>query len=427
MLMYNFRPVELPIMEDTNTTVVNPDKIREADIILGTPSFDEVETISNVTTTADMGLREFFANKKAVIINADNHSSDGTKEAFLDTPTKTPKIYISTPKGMKGKGRNCRNLFRAAVELNAKAVVMVDADLTSFTPEWIQYFGEPLFCGFDYVSPIYERHKYDASITNHFACPFLRTLYGLRIRQPIGGDFGFSGKLAMAYLADKSWTENVDHFGIDIWMTTIAFLRGFKVCQTFLGSSKSHRVKDPARHLAPMFTHVIATIFDLMIEFEYRWRHVAASQPSSIFGYGLGVNEKPPVPSVDTDNLYNTFLSGYKKYYTEWQQVIPPREFAEIEQLISLSREEFIYPSRLWVRLLYNFAVAYRNSELPRQELIESMIPFYYSRMLSFVNKTIDWGTKECEDYLENIFRIYESEKPYLIQRWDEGKKRFLL
>lgn len=54
-----------------NSNLVNLDKIREADIILGTPSYGEVGTISNVAATADMGIREFFADKKAVIINAD--------------------------------------------------------------------------------------------------------------------------------------------------------------------------------------------------------------------------------------------------------------------------------------------------------------------------------------------------------------------
>ena len=62
---------------------------------------------------------------KAVIINVDNNSPDGTRDAFMETPTKVPKIYISTPEGVKGKGNNVRNLFKAAVELNAQAVAMV--------------------------------------------------------------------------------------------------------------------------------------------------------------------------------------------------------------------------------------------------------------------------------------------------------------
>ena len=52
------------------------------------------------------------------------------------------------------------------------------------------------------------------------------------------------------------------------------------------------------------------------------------------------------------------------------------------------------------------------------------MIPFYHSRILSYVNKTENAGVKEAEEYLENINRVFESEKYYLIQRWDAARKR---
>jgi glycosyltransferase involved in cell wall biosynthesis len=402
--------------------VLNPHHVRDAEVIVGIPSFNEAGTISNVAATADRGLLEYFPHKKSVIINADNDSSDGTREVFLGTETKAPKIYIATPKGIKGKGRNVRNLFLAAVELRAKAVVIVDADLTSFTPKWIQRLGEPLLHDFDYVSPIYERHKYDASITNHFARPLLQSLYGLAIRQPIGGDFGFSGKAAMAFLSEESWTDHVAHFGIDIWMTTLAHLRGLKVCETFLGSCKSHRVKDPARELSTMFQDVIATIFDLMVPFEYLWKQEIGTRPSRIFGYGLGVQEKPPVPAVDVDHLYRTFVEGLDSFRETWNEVIPEPDRSQVEKILSQTKERFYYPSELWVRILYDYAVAYRYEAVPRQDLLDSLIPFYYSRMLSYINKTRDMETRECEEYLDAIYRIYESEKSHLIRRWDSRR-----
>lgn len=148
---------------------------------------------------------------------------------------------MAFPEGVRGKGNNVRNLFKAAVELNARAVTMVDADLKSITPQWILHLVEPLMGRFDYVSPIYLRHKYDGTITNHIAYPMVRTLGGLRVRQPIGGDFGFSGRAARAFLAEKTWTDRVGNFGIDIWMTTIAVARQFNICQAFLGTPKCHR------------------------------------------------------------------------------------------------------------------------------------------------------------------------------------------
>jgi glycosyltransferase involved in cell wall biosynthesis len=413
-------------MEPVDTIVLNPHHVRDTEVIIGIPSFNEVRTISNVAATADRGLREYFPHKKPVIINADNDSPDGTREAFLSAETKAPKIYISTPKGEKGKGRNVRNLFQAAVELGAKAVVIVDADLTSFTPKWIQRLGEPLFSGFDYVSPIYERHKYDASITNHFARPLLQALYGLRISQPIGGDFGFSGKAAMAFLSENLWTERAAHFGIDIWMTTLAHLRGLRVCETFLGSCKSHRVKDPARELSTMFQDVVATMFQLMIPFEFVWKQDVGTRPSQVFGYGLGVHEKPPVPSVDVDHLYRTFLEGWSTFRETWDKVIPEPDRSKVGKLVSQAKESFYYPSELWVRILYDYAVAYRYETVPCQALLDSLIPFYYSRMLSHINKTRDMGTRECEEYLDAIYPIYEAEKSYLIKRWDGQRNNFL-
>lgn len=412
--------------ESVDAIVLNPQHVRDAEVIVGIPSFNEAGTISNVAATADQGVREYFPHKKSVIINADNDSPDGTREAFLTTETKAPKIYISTPKGEKGKGRNVRNLFLAAVKLRAKAVVIVDADLTSFTPKWIQRLGEPLFNGFDYVSPIYERHKYDASITNHFARPLLQALYGLRINQPIGGDFGFSGKAAMAFLSENLWTDHVAHFGIDIWMTTLACLRGLKVCETFLGSCKSHRVKDPARELNTMFQDVIAILFDLMIPFEYLWKQEIGTRPSRVFGYGLGVHEKPPVPSVDVDHLYRTLLEGCSTFRETWNKVIPEPDRAKVEKLVNQAKESFYYPSELWVRILYDYAVAYRDGVVPRQTLLDSLVPFYYSRMLSYMNKTKEMGTRECEEYLDAVYRIYEKEKPHLIGRWD-GRRETVL
>jgi hypothetical protein len=50
------------------------------------------------------------------------------------------------------------------------------------------------------------------------------------------------------------------------------------------------------------------------------------------------------------------------------------------------------------------------------------LIPLYHARVLSFVNKTRNYTAREAEEYLENVLRIFEAEKYYLIQRWDSVK-----
>jgi len=119
--------------------IKNPDKVKKAEIVVGIPSYKERDSIGFVVSQIDKGLSQYFGQKESVIINVDNNSPDNTGKVFLQTKTNTSKLYISTPPGTRGKGRNIRNLIEAGVELGAKAIVMLDADLKSITPRWIQY------------------------------------------------------------------------------------------------------------------------------------------------------------------------------------------------------------------------------------------------------------------------------------------------
>jgi hypothetical protein len=166
------------------------------------------------------------------------------------------------------------------------------------------------------------------------------------------------------------------------------------------------------------------TLFDLMMDFEYLWKDTTESWPSSIYGFGLGVDEQPPPVNVNSDALYDSFITGFEKYGKLWEKIIPQPEFIEVKKDKKLSKEQFYYPSDLWARILFSFAIAYRNNEISRGEIIEAMIPFYHSRILSFVNKTDHMEIKECEEYFESINRVFESEKYYLIKRWDQDQKK---
>lgn len=178
-------------------------EVKEADIVVGLPSYNEADTISYPTTQVDVGLRKYFPDMKAAIINCDNNSTDGTEEAFLKTDTEVPKIYITTPEGQKGKGYNFENLFRKTSHLNAKILICIDADIKSITPEWVKYFGEAIQKGYDFATPIYVRHKYDGTITNNICYPLVNGLLGKNLRQPIGGDFALRGPFIKYLIIDR--------------------------------------------------------------------------------------------------------------------------------------------------------------------------------------------------------------------------------
>ena len=339
------------------------------------------------TQIADSGLSQYLSEKRSVLINCDNNSPDNTRDAFLNTPTKAPKIYLSTEPGVRGKGNNFRNLFQKVKQLDAKAIAVVDADLKSITPEWIKHLTEPLFQDFDYVAPIYLRHKYDGTITNGIAYPMTRSLYGRRVRQPIGGDFGFSSRLNDIYLQGTSWSEAVSNFGIDIWMTSLAIRESVPICQAFMGQPKIHRAKDPGSALGPMFRQVVGTIYDLMIQSEDKWKSTKWSRPTAIYGFNLGEQEQPPPVEVNTKTLYDKFQAGFTQYENIWKQILTNDVFNKLNEINEIDQDRFDFPTQLWAKVLFDIAVAYRDLQNEREDIMDSLIPIYFGKTLSFVRK----------------------------------------
>ncbi len=396
----------------------NPDGITQADIVIGIPSYNEASSISFPTQQADKGLSKYYPDRSAVIINCDNNSPDNTRQAFTQAPTKTPKIYISTEEGVTGKGNNLRNLFAKAVELSAKAVIVIDADLKSITPLWIRNLGEPLFEQYEFVAPLYVRHKYDGPITNNIAYPITRALYGRRVRQPIGGDYGFSGAIAKTFMESDAWDKPVSHYGIDIWMTTTSMRSRVAVVQSFMGRPKVHNVKDPFETADVLFPDIVTTIFELMCRFEGFWKEVKWSRPTAVFGFGMGDVEVPPAVNVDSKMLADKFYGGIAGHFDYYRAILTDQNINKLEEVAELSPECFEFPTGLWAKILYDFACAYKNNAVPREELVSALKPLFYGRIMSFVLETQAMNTQQVEEFIEDQCLQFEKAKPYLLERW---------
>jgi hypothetical protein len=172
-----------------------------------------------------------------------------------------------------------------------------------------------------------------------------------------------------------------------------------------------------------MFKQVVSTLFDLMIEYEHLWKYISQSRPTSIYGFGLGASSEAREVHVNTAKLLENFDRGFESYGELWSEILPLPIMREVERLQDFKDEAtFFYHSELWARIVFSFAVAYKDRKDHRMDIMEALIPFYQSRVLSFVNKTREMGTQAAEEYLEEINRVFETEKYYLIQRWNESE-----
>jgi hypothetical protein len=407
-------------------------KLDEVDVLVGIPSYNNSRTIPHVVRAVNVGLAKYFPNAKSVLVNSDGGSKDGTPDLvgqtnvdnlemiLVDHPVHFVNKIITPYHGIPGKGSAFRTIFKIAETLNAKACCVVDSDLRSITPEWIELLLDPIIDkGFDYVAPLYSRHKFDGTITNSIVFPMTRALYGKRIRQPIGGEFGFSGKLASHYLTKDVWETDVARYGIDIWMTTTALGDGFKVCQSYLGA-KIHDAKDPGADLTTMYTQVVSSLFNLMETYSKVWPQILNSEKIPTFGFTFEVGLEPV--NVNIQRMIDSFNLGIEALAPFHEKVIVQDDLKKIQDLTKKNVQQFNFPDELWVKVVYGYAAAYHHNIWPRDQLMKSMIPIYLGRTASFVIENMDSSAQQVEEKIENLCQEFERQKPLFLQTWNNHK-----
>jgi len=384
--------------------VFNPKKVEKAEIIVGIPSYNEVRTIGFVTEQVAKGLVEYFPDKKSVIINVDNNSPDGTREAFLRAKSNIPLVYASSSPGEKGKGFNFYNLFSLFKELEAKTGLVVDADLKSIRPTWVKKMIDPVESGYGYIAPFYNRKKDDATITNNIVYPLLYGLLGINIRQPIGGEFSFSEKLVSLWM-EKEWVDTTYQFGIDVFMSLNAVLSGEKLGQVDLGR-KVHKPSTP--NLGPMFIQVVKTMFKSLKGNLDKIRKVKKVREIPIIG-GKKIIEIPnSIPAYD--NFKRLFKEEFDLNKKTFEKYLSGDKLKKIEE-----NNDFKIDSEMWAEIMYDF-LCYFNSE-NETDLLEALRCLYFGRVASYLSEVAYLSPSDSEKKVITQANKFFENRGYFLEK----------
>ena len=389
--------------------IINPQDIKKAEIVVGIPSYNEATRIGFIVEQVSLGLKKYFPNKKSVIINLDNNSTDSTQEAFFQVETAIPKIYISTTKKEKGKGYNFYNLFLIAKELEAKVILTFDADLESIQPNWVKKMAEPVFEGYEFVAPYYTRYKNDATITNAFVYPLVYGLLGWDIRQPIGGDFAFSDKMIDYWLKEK-WTQTTYQFGIDIFMSLSAFFNKNKVGQVNLGT-KIHKLGKITNQW-PMFLQVTETLFEIISNNRAQIKDKVEIDKVIIFGG----EELPILADIEPDYQYlrEFFLSQIESYRLSMKDIISQTAKQKIKEI--RKDKQVIMDGQLWTEIVYDFLFAYGKSDNKRA-IIEILKCLYFVRLACFFEQISNLTPGQTEKEIIKQAEYFFNKRDYFLNK----------
>ncbi|MBU0497935.1 MAG: glycosyltransferase [Candidatus Thermoplasmatota archaeon] len=387
--------------------------IKPIDIMVGVLCKNVETTVLNVLNVINEGLYRYFPDYKKAIVVSEGNSTDKTKEVLgLFQPYNSIHKLVTTDITTGGKGVGVMTIFEIAHQAQAKCVVLIDGDLLSIKPGWIQNISNPILYGrADLTVPYYIRDKNDGVITNNLVYPFTRALYGIDIRQPIAGEFALSRNL---YEILRNHPLFPPDFGVDIFIVTVAAAEGLKVKES-LYSLKIHesttRYLEPEKFLVPMFRRVTGSMFRLAQYYESFWKN--KPRYPHITYYRECFSQKPIPVKININQLIETFRTEFYQNKDTMTSILPQDMIQDIEHIINNPQK---FDPELWVEIVYSYAAAYKNADEKQQKsLIESLKPLWIGRFVSYALETKDMDINQAETVLQKQAEVFEEKFNYLI------------
>ena len=401
--------------------------VGEVDILVGLPTHNNAKTIGSIVQTIQSGILQWFPRERAVIINADGGSRDGTTELVtgvsIDDVRPASNLYalrtlhsISTRYASSpASGVALRTILAAAELLRAKACVVMSPESANVEAEWLAKLLRPIQRdGFDLVTPTYRRHKYEGLLITNLLYPMIRALYGVRIREAYTPEFGFSSRLGSQFLGQNVWNDGTGEASVELSFTLAAITGGYRICQSFLGE-KDH-VERRAADLVPALRQTVGVLFSALEPDFPAWSTVAGSQPLPTTGADHEVLLEPM--RVNRKRLREMFSTGVAELESVFQSILSPSTLAELQRIARLGEEEFHYPAELWVRTVYEFAASYQKSVISRDHIIQGLAPLFRGRAFTFLMENRNASAEDVENNIEGLCLEFERLKPYLLQMW---------
>ncbi|HEX7588275.1 MAG TPA: glycosyltransferase [Anaerolineae bacterium] len=393
-------------------------EIGTADLLVGIPSYKNAETIGLVVDRAADGMQEYFGSLRPVIAVVDGGSSDETVQIASNRRLPPPvRRIVTTYQGIQGKGSAVRAIFEMSRVLGAKVCIVLEADLTSLSCEWIKKLADPILSGeCDLAVPVYLRPLVEGAVTDILAYPMTRVLYGTDVRQPMAGDFAVSGALATKLFERDVWETDVARHGIDIWMTTVAINENIKMNQVRLGI-KIEDKREAAVSIDPGFIQSVGTLFRMMEIYRRQWPEIRPLRTVPFHGNGISQESQRLTGAITIDMLSDAFLSGARRYRRFWRTIMVPSQWSAVFSLVNRPRGATHLEGDLWARLVFDFAVVYNKGENDPDKVVAALLPLYYARIATILRETgakSDAVEKAVQDQAQNFL----DEKKYLLHRW---------
>ena len=388
-----------------------PPEPRRADVVVavdgGGDAAEAVRTAQRVS--GELGGR--YPSRRSIVLLL----SEGANEPALALDGGGDPRAAVQPWSHPGQGA-IEAVLRAAERFDAAAVALVAPTLENgHDPGADRLVGPVLDDGFDMVCPWYATQRFEGVIGTGIVRPMVRTLFGRRLRHPLGREIALS-RQAVAHLLGEAWAADPTRAGDRMWVVASILARGFRVCEAFLGAPPP-RVAEPSADLAATLASVVGLLFHEMRVHAAEWQRVKGSRPVKSYG-----EETAPPPAdarqPQVASMVSAFQLGYQELGRLWAEVLPPQTLLALKRLSREPPERFAMEDALWARIVCDCAVAYHLATMDRALLLRAMVPLYLGWAAGYVREVAELPYPDLQARSERLCAAFELAKPHLIARW---------
>ena len=396
------------------------EQVDSADLVVGVLAELDQEGLAAVCDA----LGTLPGSPRVVVLRDDRAANPGQSNVEPATPSASSchlvpwSLLGSATPGMPVVGTSAayQSVFAASEKFGARACCVIASSLETATPGWVREMAQPLVeRSLDLVVPHYARRKFAGLLNSSIISPLMRCLYGKRINNPMGPDLGLSRRLFQKMLGPERGAGvggNPVHSLASV--APAALCENLQVCEVHL-PARSYPPTD-WMNISSLLAQILSPIFLDMERNAACWQRMRTSVSVPAIGEPLLVSQD--TGTVDISRMMESFQLGVRDLQEIWGLVLPPSTLFELRKLARLPSEQFRMPDELWVRIVYDFALAHRLRTISRDHLLKSMTPLYLAWVSSYAHDVETAGRTALEERLERLSVAYEAGKTYLVSRW---------
>jgi hypothetical protein len=307
------------------------------------------------------------------------------------------------------------NTFELAQKNDARCILMLGGETQSLSiaalkalASAIQPSGNAPVA--DLAISCYELGPREGLINSAILYPVTRALFGVRPRFPLAIDLGLSLRMSerLASVAQKFTAANQPE--ALLWPVSEASLAGFSIDEVEAGP----RIfpQPSTTDLNTLLAEIAGSLFaDIEAKAAF-WQRARPIQTARRIVIRADASEGP----ADVKPMLDTFRLAYTNLHEIWSLFLPPASLLGLKRLSQMPAAAFRMPDALWVRIVFDFVLAYRLRTINRGHLLGALTPLYLAWVASHL-LLAESGTAP-DKHIETLAAAFEADKPYLVSRW---------